>query len=70
MSILKKLLLCLFSLGVASEAFAQGCAMCLASAMAQNSKAALAMNHGILVLLIPPFLFIIGILAFTFLRRP
>ncbi len=67
---LKRVLIGLLSLGFASEAFAQGCAMCLASAMAQNSKAAMAMNHGILVLLIPPFLFIVGILLFTFLRRP
>ena len=67
---LKKTLLGLLFLGFASKAFAQGCAMCLASAMGQNAKAAGAMNYAILVLLIPSFLFIVGMLFFTFLRRP
>jgi hypothetical protein len=67
---LKKIVLGMLYLGFASEAFAQGCAMCLASAMGQNAKAAGAMNYGILVLLIPSFLFIVGVLFFTFLRRP
>ncbi len=43
--------------------------MCLASAMAQGIHAVEAMNLGILILLIPSFLFIAGILAFTFIRR-
>ena len=66
----KKVLLGLLFMAFASEAFAQGCAMCLASAMGQNAKAAGAMNYAILVLLIPSFLFIVGVIFFTFLRRP
>ena len=49
-----------------SGAFAQGCVMCLTGAIAQGASA---MNTGILVLLIPPFVMIVAILAFTFLRR-
>ena len=67
---LKRTLLGLLFLGFAPNTFAQGCAMCLASAMGQNAKAAGAMNYAILVLLIPSFLFIVGVLCFTFLRRP
>ena len=70
MSALRKILLAVILGGVASDAHAQGCAMCLASAMSQGYKAMHAMNLGILVLLIPPFLMIVGILTFTFLRRP
>ena len=70
MSSLRKILLAVILGGVASDAHAQGCAMCLASAMSQGHKAMQAMNLGILVLLIPPFLIIGGILTFTFLRRP
>ena len=55
--------------GSAAPARAQGCAMCLASAMAQGTSAMAAMNLGILVLLVPPFLMIVGILGFAFLRR-
>ena len=64
-------LLGIFGLALwSAPVFAQGCAMCLASAMSQGHKAMQAMNLGILVLLIPPFLIIGGILTFTFLRRP
>lgn len=51
------------------EAFAQGCAMCLASAMSQGIRAIEAMNLGILILLIPSFFIISGVLTYTFLRR-
>jgi hypothetical protein len=54
---------------VAPRAFGQGCAMCLTSATALGPGAMGAMNLGILVLLVPPFLMIVAILAFTFLRR-
>ena len=70
MSGLRKILLAVILGGLASDAHAQGCAMCLASAMSQGHKAMQAMNLGILVLLIPPFLIIGGILTLTFLRRP
>jgi hypothetical protein len=43
--------------------------MCLTSAMAQGKGAMEAMNLGILVLLVPPFLIIVGVLGFTFMRR-
>lgn len=48
---------------------AQGCAACLASAMSQGMRAIEAMNAGILVLLIPSFLIIAGVFAYTFTRR-
>lgn len=54
---------------LAPEAFAQGCAMCLASSMAQGVRAIEAMNLGILVLLVPPFCMIVSIIVFTFTRR-
>jgi hypothetical protein len=56
-------------LALAPEACAQSCAMCLTSAMAQGGRAMEAMNLGILVLLVPPFLIIVGVLGFTFTRR-
>lgn len=48
---------------------AQGCAMCLATAMSQGIKAIEAINLGIFVLLVPSFLIIVGTLVFTFTRR-
>jgi hypothetical protein len=62
-------LTCALLLALAPEAFGQGCSMCLASASSQGAPAATALNRGVLVLLIPPFLMILGVLAFTFLRR-
>jgi hypothetical protein len=55
--------------GFTSQAYAQGCAMCLASAMSQGVRAIEAMNLGILILLVPPFLMIIAVFTFLFLRR-
>jgi hypothetical protein len=52
-----------------SQAYAQGCAMCLASAMSQGVRAIEAMNLGILILLVPPFLMILAVFTFLFLRR-
>jgi hypothetical protein len=60
----------LLLVGFASQAYAQGCAMCLASAMSQGVRAIEAMNLGILILLVPPFLMIIAVFTFLFLRRP
>jgi hypothetical protein len=65
----RSVLIAIFLATLAPDAFGQGCAMCLASASAQGAPAALALNRGVLVLLIPPFLMILGVLAFTFLRR-
>ena len=51
------------------EVFGQGCAMCLTSAMSQGPSAVSALNHGVLILLVPPFLILVGVFTFTFLRR-
>ena len=37
-----------------SPAFAQGCAMCYSTAAANSKQGQRAINHGVLVLLIPP----------------
>lgn len=55
--------------GSSSPAYAQGCAMCLASATSQGIAAMRSINLGIFVLLVPSFLIIVGTLLFTFLRR-
>jgi hypothetical protein len=55
--------------GFPSQAYPQGCAMCLASAMSQGVRAIEAMNLGILILLVPPFLMILAVFTFLFLRR-
>jgi hypothetical protein len=55
--------------GFTSQAYAQGCSMCLTSAMSQGVRAIEAMNLGILILLVPPFLMILAIFTFLFLRR-
>jgi len=60
----------LLFLGATLPAHAQGCAMCLTSATAQGARAMESMNAGILVLLVPPLAIIVGVLGFTFLRRP
>jgi len=65
----KQVLGAIFLMGIASEAFAQGCAMCLTSAASQNPQAMQAMNLGIVILLIPPFVMIVAIFLYTFLRR-
>ncbi len=54
---------------LAPEVFGQGCTMCLTGAMSQGARSVLALNHGVLILLVPPFLMLVGIFAFTFLRR-
>jgi hypothetical protein len=66
---LRKISAVILLMGFASEAFAQGCAMCLASASSQSPGAMAAMNLGIIILLIPSFVMILAILLFTFFRR-
>jgi hypothetical protein len=48
----------LFNIGLlallTSPAFAQGCAMCYSSAAGTSKQGQRAINHGVLVLLIPP----------------
>ncbi len=51
-----------------SELWAQGCAMCAASAP-QGGQALTAINHGVLVLMIPSVLMVVGFLAFVIIRR-
>jgi hypothetical protein len=55
--------------GIASVAYGQGCAMCLTSAMSAGIEAMKSVNLGIFILLVPSFLIIVAMLAFTFLRR-
>jgi|GEM_PF-1370966 CHASE2 domain-containing sensor protein len=56
-------------LGWAESARAQGCAICYNSASALGSRGIHALNQGILILLIPPLLFFLGIFAFFYRRR-
>ena len=55
--------------GFVSQAYGQGCAMCLTSAMSQGVEAIKALNLGILVLMVPPVLFTVAVFGFLFLRR-
>lgn len=65
----KLLLILLLVVGFACELYGQGCTMCLTSAMSQGTRAAAALNRGVMILLVPPFLMLVGIFAFVFLRR-
>jgi hypothetical protein len=51
------------------SAAAQGCAMCYTSAAAAKKAGVQALQHGILILLVPPLLMFLGIAWFTFRRR-
>jgi cytochrome c-type biogenesis protein CcmH/NrfF len=55
----------------AGPAFAQGCAMCYSTAAAANKKGQRAINHAVLVLLVPPVGFMtLGIgMAFRYGRK-
>ena len=50
-------------------ALAQGCAMCYSDAAAQNQAGIRALQHGILVLLIPSVLMFLAIFAVAYRRR-
>lgn len=56
------------ALFVAADAFAQ-CVMCGRTAAAQNIERAKVLNSGILVLLIPPFMVLGGVLLLAWRRR-
>jgi hypothetical protein len=56
-------------LAMASDALAQGCSMCYASAAQEDAGAQQALNLGILVLLIPPVLLFAGVLVTAVRRR-
>ena len=69
MRAMRSFLLLLFLGAGSTQGFAQGCIMCLTGAMSQGSDAIAALNQGVMILLIPPFLMLVGIFAFTFIRR-
>ncbi|HYL09108.1 MAG TPA: hypothetical protein VEU31_00085 [Candidatus Acidoferrales bacterium] len=60
---------CLFAgAAAAPSASAQGCPMCYRAASQAGKLAIQALNHGILVLLIPTLLMFVGVLVFAFRR--
>jgi hypothetical protein len=64
------LLGCLAVLGaLAPRAAAQGCAMCYQSAAAGGDRSRVALQHGILVLLIPSVGLFVGIFGLIYSRR-
>jgi hypothetical protein len=48
---------------------AQGCAMCYQNAAAANSQGRTALQHGILILLLPALSLFLGIFGLMYLRR-
>ena len=53
---------------VASSAFGQ-CVMCFRTAAAQNAARARVMNLGIIIMLIPPLVILLGFLVLAYRRR-
>jgi hypothetical protein len=56
-------------LGAAPRLFAQGCAMCYATAQAQDANAARLLDYAILTLLVPSVSLFAGVLIAAFRRR-
>jgi len=56
-------------LALASNAAAQGCALCYQSAAATGSRSIVALQHGILILLIPSVGLFVGIFGLIYRRR-
>ncbi len=54
---------------IAPGALAQGCAMCYQSAAAGNDHSRVALQHGILVLLLPSAGLFVGIFGLIYSRR-
>lgn len=54
---------------LAPQACAQGCAMCYQSAAAGGERSRLALQHGILILLIPSVGLFVGIFGLIYARR-
>lgn len=54
---------------LASRAAAQGCAMCYQSAAASGNHSRVALQHGILILLIPSVGLFVGIFGLIYARR-
>lgn len=51
------------------RAIAQGCAMCYQNAAAANSHGRIALQHGILILLLPALSLFLGIFGLMYRRR-
>jgi hypothetical protein len=51
------------------QAFGQGCALCYQSAAATGSRSIVALQHGILILLIPSVGLFVGIFGLIYRRR-
>jgi len=62
------LVLILGASAAASNAFAQGCAMCYTTAAAAGSAAARSLDLGILVLLVPTLVMFVSVLVFAIRR--
>jgi len=54
---------------VALPAFGQGCAMCYSSAAGAGEKSQIALNHAVLVLLIPAVTMLVGFVGIAFAYR-
>ncbi len=54
---------------LAPQAFAQGCAMCYQSAAATGDHSRVALQHGILILLVPSVGLFVGIFGLIYSRR-
>ena len=53
----------------AAPAFGQGCAMCYSSAAGAGEKSQKALNHAVLVLLIPAVTMLVGFVGIAFAYR-
>jgi len=53
----------------AAPAFGQGCAMCYSSAAGAGEKAQMALNHAVLVLLVPAVTMLAGFVGIAFVYR-
>ena len=52
-----------------AKAFGQGCAMCYTSASGTDHQAQMALNHAVLVLLIPAVTMLVGFVGMAFVYR-
>ena len=52
-----------------APAFGQGCAMCYSSAAGAGEKSQMALNHAVLVLLIPAVTMLVGFVGIAFAYR-
>jgi len=67
---LAKILTCaVVSIGLAPRVLAQGCAMCYQNAAAADSHGRIALQHGILILLLPALSLFLGIFGLMYHRR-